>query len=100
MSLSACSAMAALVATSSMLRLKASPVCEKPKGESMTRAPVSMARRMAMASILRTRPVCMKSTPSTMPTGRAVTKLPEIRLIEAPAMGVLGKPSEKAASIS
>jgi hypothetical protein len=27
---------------------------------------------------LRTRPECWKSTPSTMPTGRAVMKLPEI----------------------
>ena len=36
----------------------------------------------------------------TMPTGRAVTKLPEITLTEAPAMGVLGRPSENAASIS
>ncbi len=66
----------------------------------MTMAPVSMARRTGIASILRTRPVCMKSTPSTMPTGRAVTKLPDMTLTEAPAIGVLGSPSENAASIS
>lgn len=57
-SLSACRAMAALVATSSMVRLKASPVGEKPKGESSTMAPESMARWMAPASTLRTRPLC------------------------------------------
>jgi hypothetical protein len=36
------------------------------------------ALRMPSTSTLRTRPECMKSTPSTMPTGRAVRKLPEI----------------------
>ena len=40
------SAMAVLVATSSIVRLKASPVGEKPKGLSSTSAPMSMARRM------------------------------------------------------
>ena len=37
--MSACRATAALAATSSMLRLKASPVGEKPNGDSMTSAP-------------------------------------------------------------
>ena len=46
-SLSACSAMAVAVATSSIVRLKASPVGEKPKGLSSTSAPESMARRIA-----------------------------------------------------
>jgi hypothetical protein len=35
-----------------------------------------------------------------MPTGRAVMKLPEITRTVEPAMGVLGKPWLKAASIS
>jgi len=55
---------------------------------------------MPATSTLRTRPVCWKSTPSTMPTGRAVRKLPEITRTRAPAMGVLGRPWLKAASIS
>ena len=42
----------------------------------------------------------MKSTPSTMPTGRAVMKLPEITRTVALAIGVLGRPWENAASIS
>ena len=46
-SLSACSAMAVLVATSSIVRLKASPVGEKPNGDSSTSAPMSIARRIA-----------------------------------------------------
>ena len=41
-SLSACSAIAVLVATSSIVRLKASPVGEKPNGDSSTIAPMSM----------------------------------------------------------
>ena len=100
MSLSACKATAVLVATSSIVRLKASPVGEKPKGDSSTIAPVSMARWMAPASTRRTTPLCMKSTPSTIPTGRAVRKLPEITRTVELAMGVLGRPWEKAASIS
>ena len=40
-SLSACSSIATLVATSSMVRLKASPVGEKPNGDSSTMAPKS-----------------------------------------------------------
>ncbi len=35
-----------------------------------------------------------------MPTGRAVRKLPDTTLTVALAMGVLGRPWEKAASIS
>jgi len=92
--------MAVLAATSSMLRLNASPVGEKPKGESITSEPESMARRIPIASILRTSPVCWKSTPSTMPTGRAVMKLPDTTRIWLPAIGVLGSPCENAASIS
>ncbi len=92
--------MAVLVATSSIVRLKASPVGEKPKGLSSTSAPMSMARRMATASTRRTTPLCMKSTPSTMPTGRAVRKLPDtMRTVEL-AIGVFGRPCENAASIS
>ena len=83
-----------------MVRLKASPVGEKPKGDSSTMAPMSSVRVMPSTSTLRTSPECMKSTPSTMPTGRAVMKLPEITLTVEPAMGVLGRPWLKAASIS
>jgi hypothetical protein len=75
-SLSACRAMATDVATSSIVRLKASPVGEKPNGDSSTSAPMSSVRVMPATSTLRTRPECWKSTPSTMPTGRAVRKLP------------------------
>ena len=46
-SLSACSATAVDVATSSMVRLNASPVGEKPNGDSSTTAPMSIALRMA-----------------------------------------------------
>jgi hypothetical protein len=99
-SLSACSAMAVEVATSSIERLKASPVGEKPKGLSSTRAPDSMKRRMAVWSTRRTRPLCMKSTPSTMPTGLAVRKLPDTTRTVELAIGVLGRPCENAASIS
>ena len=99
-SLSACSAIAVAVATSSIVRLKASPVGEKPKGLSSTSAPMSMARRMVGPSTRRTTPECMKSTPSTMPTGRAVRKLPETTRTVALAIGVLGRPCENAASIS
>jgi hypothetical protein len=42
----------------------------------------------------------MKSTPSTMPTGRAVRKLPDTTRTVALAIGVLGRPCENAASIS
>ena len=91
--------MAVLVATSSIVRLKASPVGEKPKGLSSTSAD-AMARRMATASTRRTSPLCMKSTPSTIPTGRAVRKLPDtMRTVEL-AIGVFGRPCENAASIS
>ncbi len=99
-SLSACSSLATLVATSSMFRLKASPVGEKPKGDSNTSAPMSSDRMMPATSTLRTRPVCLKSTPSTTPTGRAVRKLPEMTRTVEPAMGVFGSPWLKAASIS
>ena len=99
-SLSACIAIATLVATSSIVRLKASPVGEKPKGDSSTMAPKSSVRRMPAASTLRTRPECWKSTPSTTPTGRAVMKLPEITRTVEPAIGVFGRPWLKAASIS
>ena len=83
-----------------MLRLKASPVGEKPKGESSTSASMSSARWIPATSTLRTRPECSKSTPSTMPTGRAVMKLPEITRTVESAMGVLGRPWLNAASIS
>ena len=99
-SLSACSAIAVLVATSSIVRLNASPVGEKPNGDSSTIAPMSIARRIATASTLRTTPLCMKSTPSTTPTGRAVRKLPETTRTMALAIGVFGRPCENAASIS
>ncbi len=42
----------------------------------------------------------MKSTPSTMPTGRAVRKLPDTTRTVALAIGVFGRPCENAASIS
>ncbi len=61
---------------------------------------MSIARRIAAASTLRTKPLCMKSTPSTMPTGRAVRKLPETTRTIALAIGVFGSPCENAASIS
>ena len=99
-SLSAWSAIAVLVATSSIVRLNASPVGEKPNGDSSTIAPMSIARRIAAASTLRTTPLCMKSTPSTTPTGRAVRKLPETTRTIALAIGVFGRPCENAASIS
>ena len=63
-------------------------------------APKSSECTMLATSTLRTTPVCLKSTPSTMPTGRAVRKLPEIMRTLASAMGVLGSPWLKAASIS
>ena len=59
-----------------------------------------MARRIATASTLRTTPLWMKSTPSTMPTGLAVRKLPETTRTMALAIGVFGRPCENAASIS
>jgi hypothetical protein len=99
-SLSACSAVATEVATSSIARLKASPVGEKPNGDSSTMAPPSSERRMPATSTLRTTPVLLKSTPSMMPSGRAVMKLPEMTRTVEPAIGVLGSPWLKAASIS
>ena len=87
-SLSACMAIATEVATSSMLRLKASPVGEKPNGDSSTSAPMSSVRLMPPTSTLRTRPLCWKSMPSTMPTGRAVMKLPDSTRTVLPAIGV------------
>ncbi len=99
-SLSACSAIATLVATSSMDRLKASPVGEKPNGDSSTIAPMSSVRLMPATSTLRTTPELWKSTPSRMPTGRAVMKLPDNTRTVEPAIGVLGRPWLKAASIS
>ena len=59
-----------------------------------------VALRMAAASTLRTTPLWMKSTPSTMPTGRAVRKLPDTTRTIAFAIGVFGRPCENAASIS
>jgi len=99
-SLSACKAVATEVATSSMVRLKASPVGEKPNGEINTIEPAAKVCVMPATSTLRTKPECWKSTPSKMPTGRAVMKLPEITRTVAPAIGVLGKPWLNAASIS
>ena len=55
---------------------------------------------MPATSTLRTTPEWAKSTPSNMPTGRAVMKLPEITRTVAPAMGVFGSPWLNAASIS
>ena len=93
--------MATLVATSSIARLKASPVGEKPNGESSTIAPKSRVRQDAGARRpCAPRPECWKSTPSTMPIGRAVMKLPEITRTVEPAIGVFGRPWLKAASIS
>ena len=92
--------MATEVATSSMVRLKASPVGEKPNGEINTMASRFRIWLMPDTSTLRTMPECWKSTPSTMPTGLAVMKLPEMTRTVAPAMGVLGRPWLKAASIS
>ena len=83
-----------------MDRLKASPVGEKPSGDSKTSAPLSRACRIASDSTLRTIPVCSKSIPSTMPTGRAVTKFPLIKRMRALPIGVFGRPAENAASIS
>ena len=51
-----------------------------------------MARRMVAASTRRTTPLCMKSMPSTMPTGRAVRKLPDTTRTVALAIGVFGRP--------
>ena len=92
--------MATEVATSSIVRLKASPVGEKPKGESNTMAPRLRILLNPGTSTLRTKPEFWKSTPSKMPTGLAVMKLPEMTRTVAPAMGVLGRPWLKAASIS
>ena len=92
--------MATDVATSSIVRLKASPVGENPNGDSSTIAPMSSVRVMPATSTLRTRPECWKSTPSRMPTGRAVMKLPLITRTVESAIGVLGRPWLKAASIS
>ncbi len=75
-SLSALSAVATLQATSSIVRLNASPVGEKPSGESSTSPPLASTKRSASVSTLRTTPVSCRSTPSMMPIGRAVTKLP------------------------
>ena len=83
-----------------MAKLKASPVGEKPKGESSNIAPMSSTLLMPAVSTLRTTPEFWKSTPSTMPTGRAVMKLPLITRTVESAMGVLGRPWLKAASIS
>ena len=89
------------VATSTaIVKLNASPVGEKPNGDSSTIAPVSIALRIAAPSTLRTTPLWMKSTPSTMPTGRAVRKLPDTTRTIALAIGVFGRPCENAASIS
>ena len=92
--------MATLVATSSIVRLNASPVGEKPNGDSSTMAPKSRVRVMPATSTLRTMPECWKSTPSRTPMGRAVMKLPEMMRTVDPAIGVFGSPWLKAASIS
>ena len=99
-SLSACKAVATEVATSSIVKLNASPVGEKPKGDSKTIEPAANVWVMPATSTLRTKPELWKSMPSKIPTGRAVMKLPEITRTVAPAIGVLGKPWLKAASIS
>ena len=99
-SLSAWSAIATLVATSSIVRLKASPVGEKPNGDSSTIAPKSSVRRMPATSTLRTSPDAGSRRRRRTPTGRAVMKLPEITRTVEPAIGVLGRPWLKAASIS
>ncbi len=99
-SLSALSAVAVLAATSSIDRLNACPVGEKPSGESSTILRLDSEYWIDSASILRTSPVCWKSTPLTIPTGRAVTKLPDTTEMRAPAIGVFGNPWLKAASIS
>ena len=99
-SLSAFSAVATLQATSSIVRLKASPVGEKPSGESSTSPPLASTKRRASVSTLRTTPVSCRSTPSMMPIGRAVTKLPLMTRTFECAIGVEGRPCEKAASIS
>ena len=91
---------AACVATSSTFRLNASPVGENPSGDISTSASACSVRSIISVSILRTTPVCWKSTPSTMPTGRATTKLPLTTRILLLAIGVLGRPCENAASIS
>ena len=57
-SLSACSAVATEVATSSMVRLNASPVGEKPKGEMSTIEPADKVWVMPPTSTLRTKPEC------------------------------------------
>jgi hypothetical protein len=100
MSLSAFSAMAVSVATSSSVQLKTSPVGEKPIGDSSTTSSSSRRLRMPSASILRTSPVCLKSTPFTTPTGFAVTKFPEDTRMSAPHMGLLASSIDSSASIS
>ena len=60
---------------------------------------LQFADRLADA-VRRTSPLCWKSMPSTMPTGRAVRKLPDTSRTVALAIGVFGSPCEKAASIS
>ena len=100
MSFSALSAAATLVATSSKVRLNASPVGEKPSGEISASALLASVKRSASASTLRTTPVCSKSTPSMMPIGRAVMKLPLMTRTLELAIGVLGRPCENAASMS
>ena len=57
-SLSACKATATEVATSSIAKLKASPVGEKPKGERSGMAPMSSSLLMPAVSTLRTTPEC------------------------------------------
>ena len=41
-----------------------------------------------------------KSTPSRIPSGRAVTKFPDATRMRAPSMGELGSPIESSASTS
>ena len=56
--LSAWSSMATLVATSSIDKLKASPVGEKPKGDNNTMAPILRVCVMPATSTFRTKPEC------------------------------------------
>ena len=57
-SLSACKAIDTEVATSSMVRLKASPVGENPNGDNNTMAPRLKVLLMPGTSTLRTKPEC------------------------------------------
>ena len=64
-----------------------------------TMSPSSRRWRIASVSTRRTSPVSSMSTPSTMPSGFAVMKLPDDTRIRAPAIGEFAMPSESSASI-